>query len=545
MKTPHFLASVFALLPLAGMAGVIADNIAFVDPKVTESCEETPVERPESRLVEKNGRLIPELRQAARLGDPVSNFEKATEFYARGDEQMGNAYADLAVTGRKSYSQFKKLHEAGALNKPGLERALSRAYLVAHVLAFANAPQRKGLGYIAVSGEDDLPGRPVNVPATSYLQHDLEVRVGDKVVNTRYMIAESFKDVPAIPEFRDGQLPSLPSPTLSDNARVLIYVHGMDSRLEEASDLFNSLQKIGKKTGENWTIISMDLPTSGYADQLNHLDISPMEALGRPRLIGFNAQGTQNVPVLNFIEDFVVNFVNTLDQKVPFKGKIEAVIGGSLGGNLTFRLGRRQDVPWLKNIVTWSPASIWRGLADVADLFKQVGVATGWKRAGGNKKELVEVPQMREKFFEMAFGGALKIGPIEILPAQPDQWWRKSWACFKSSRLLSEIDRQEIYSDKFRLWHWRLGTEQLIFSQQKAPDLTGPRYLDNHVRMLLACGTSDDFNFTNICSSTLKTAKKMISTPGRALIISDTGHSIHNERPNFFAGEIVKFLNER
>jgi pimeloyl-ACP methyl ester carboxylesterase len=269
-----------------------------------------------------------------------------------------------------------------------------------------------------------------------------------------------------------------------------------------------------------------------------------LDEVGRPRHFppGFDARGRHSVPLLDYNEQFIVEFVNELDKKIGLKDKIQAVIGGSLGGNMTFRLGRRHDLPWLKNVVTWSPASIWDGLADGGDILKQLGVATAWNRAGGDIRALVERDHHRRDFFRDAFGGRIDILLFNVVPAQPDQWWRPSWACFSNAREAAKIEREEIYNRNFRLWHWRLGMEQLVFSQQYAPNRQTPRYMDNHVRMLLACGTKDDFNYTNICSSTHRTAQQMTKTPGTFLLIKDTGHSIHNERPLLFAKEILKFL---
>ncbi|MBI2520592.1 MAG: alpha/beta hydrolase [Bdellovibrio sp.] len=548
----------------------ISHNINLITPASEESCEHPYFYQAPPFILHRDGRLNKDLRQAALRADPIFNLHKAALRYLEGSQEsdnFANAYADLSVTGKRSKSNFHVLHYTGKMNEERVlesllqdplsakysrqqlldasTRAINRAYKVANVLPYGNTLERRDLGWIAVSGEDDLPYRPVNVPSAEYPQYDLDVMVGPHKVRTRYMIAESFKVSQIPPQVNERTLPRPMTPRLSQDAKVLIFVHGMDSRLEEAVDLFKALQKIAYDRGENWTIIAMDLPSSGYATMLDHRDISPLSALGNPRplFFGFDAHGKHTVPVLDFMENFIVSFVDTLDQKLNFKNQIMAVIGGSLGGNLTFRLGRRHDLPWLKNVVTWSPASIWRGLADGSDLFKQIGVATAWKRAGGDLKNLEERPHRRYEFFDQAFGGAINIGLVNIVPAQPDQWWRTDWACYKSSRKLSRIDRQEIYNTKFRLWHWRLGAEQLIFSQQTPPDRATPRYMDNHIRMLLACGTRDDFNFTNICSSTKKTAEKMSATPGRALIIKDTGHSIHNERPNYFAGEIVDFLS--
>ncbi|HAZ12204.1 MAG: hypothetical protein A2X86_03115 [Bdellovibrionales bacterium GWA2_49_15] len=547
-------------------ADTVAANVKVIDPEGEEKCDVPFVYEAASSLLEVQGegRLEKNLRLAASKADPLFNLHKATLRYLEGAADFGNAYADLSVTGRRSFARFRQLHEAGAINEETIllslsqdplakkftkeqlwsasARAIARAYKVANVLPYGNSPERRGLGWIAVSGEDDSPYRPVNLPASQYPQYDLDVVVGQHKVQTRYAIYEALKVPPVPTPVNERTLPLPQLPELSKNAKVLISIGGMESRLEEVESVFAALQKIARVTGENWTIIAMDLPTMGYATMLDHRDVSPLSDLGKPRLLGFNARGTQRVPILDFTENFVVNFVDTLDQKLNFKKQIVAVMGGSLGGNLTFRLGRRTDLPWLKNVVTWSPASIWTGLADGHDIFKQLGVATAWKRAGGKQKNVEETLDQRGQYFSLVYAGAIKIGPFQVMPSQPEQWCRAEWECCKSSLKLSKIERHEIYNPKFRLWRWRVGAEQLIFSHQTPPDRTTPRYMDNHVRMLLACGQNDDFNFTNICSSTKKTAEQMTATPGRALIFANTGHSIQSERPTYLANEIVDFL---
>jgi pimeloyl-ACP methyl ester carboxylesterase len=545
----------------------IANNRFHLDPLEEEHCENPQAFVPSRRLTTRDGRLIRILRQAAVAADPIESLTLSSYYFTLGDEELGRAFADLAVTGQNSFRRFEGLHQIEQINEKVLLRRLrernwlseytddqiafntsksvNRAYKVAQVLPFGNSTERAELGYIAISGEDDQPYRPVNVPSGEFPQYDLKVQVQGKEVNTRFSIIESKKPLEPAPLSRSRTLPAKLEPEISKDAKIILYVHGMGSRLEEALDMAKVLRQLYREGGQNWTMISMDLPSSGYADKILHTQISSLSELGSPRSFppGFNAQGRHRVPVLDFIEQFIVEFVNTLDRKLPVKANIQAVIGGSLGGNMTFRLGRRHDLPWLKNIVTWSPASIWNSLADGADIFKQLGVATAWNRAGGDTKNLVELPNKRKEYFQEAFGGAINIGFANIVPAQPDQWWRRNWACFDKSRQLAEIERHEVYNRNYRLWHWRLGGEQLIFSQQGAPDRRSPRYLENHTRMLLACGKNDDFNFTNICSSTEATAERMVNTPGRALFLSNTGHSIHAERPRFFTHEIVRFLS--
>jgi pimeloyl-ACP methyl ester carboxylesterase len=207
---------------------------------------------------------------------------------------------------------------------------------------------------------------------------------------------------------------------------------------------------------------------------------------------------------------------------------------------MALRLGRR-GTPWIKNVVSWSPASIWDSLADGADLAKHYAVRTGWDRAGGDGSVVQERQERRREFFEQGFEPA-KFLAINVMPAQPEMWWRHSWACYPSAAVGARLERQEIYDSKFRLWHWRLGAEQLLFSHQTRGADGKPLFRSNKTPMLLGCGMNDDWPFTSICSTTENTAAHMIDTPGKARFLKNTGHSIHNERPAYWTREIVRFL---
>jgi hypothetical protein len=143
----------------------------------------------------------------------------------------------------------------------------------------------RAVGYIAVSGEDDKPAWPVNVPSTAFPQYELVVDVktrrGETIaVRTRFMIAESKRSAPtAIADPGPRALPTEPTPTVGDDAEILLYVHGMDSRLEEAVQMAHALHRLAKP-GQNYVMISMDLPTSGYTDSIDHTRISPLSVLG-------------------------------------------------------------------------------------------------------------------------------------------------------------------------------------------------------------------------------------------------------------------------
>jgi len=460
------------------------------------------------------GRLNPSLRVTAAAAQPLQSLRLAALRFAAGDAVWGNAYADLSVTGHKSFANFRQtlpgepFCQSLAGQGPGdvvygCRTALDRAYRVANflrsgqrgdnpALKAAKIAERNALGFIAVSGEDDSPHRPVNVPSSDFPQYDLQVSV----------------ETPRAP-------PGLPR-ALSLHTRYTI----AQSQIP----------------GRNLVVISVDLPTSGYADNLNYNVISPLTDIGQPKFPNdFGATGA--TPLLDFIEAFVVDFAVTLDQTMPFKNNIKAVMGGSLGGNMTFRLGRRPNVPWLPEFVVWSPASIWASLGAGSDITKHQGPLGAWKMANS----AMSAPAAGDR---AAFFGSWDkpIVPIIIPMAQSDTWTSDYYQCKASSVAGARLDRQETYDPLFLAWHWRLGAEQLLFSHQNIDPATNqPLFMSNHKPMLLACGLEDHVPYNDICPATQSTAQQML-TPGKAVFLGQTGHSLDNERRSFWALQVISFL---
>jgi len=528
------------------------------------------------------GRLRTDLRDAAHRASPVESLCKAATSFALGNQSDGNAFADLSVTGRRTFAVFRTRPPqesdilgclqgnaatqgmAAAVLQQAVATALDRAYRVLGTLRAGGwpvaCPERAALSpaYIAVSGEDDQPYRPVNVPSAEFPQYDLNVPVlvrgtGRTIsVHTRYIIAHT--NPPQGDQLTNcasagRTIPADRVPVLAPNAEVILYIHGMDSRLEEALDLAHALLPLGAQRGRNYTIISVDLPTSGYADNIDHFSVAPLNADGIATggFLGFGlgfAPNKYNVPLLDFIEDFIVSFVDKLDDQLQkqLKPRIRAVVGGSLGGNMSMRLGRpRPDAPWITNVVPWSPAAIWPSYAD--DSVKHAGLAVPWYFAGGDPTIGIESPGARRSFFYGTFDWA----PTGSGRPQAEFWWRDGWvdsagkSCKQAHMQLARINLYETYDHNFRLWHWRLGLEQLLFSQQiPKPGTNEPLYLSNTIRMLLMCGIKD--TGANLCQNVQDVAPKMELTPGNALFVQNTGHSIHNERPKFLAAQIVSFI---
>ena len=171
--------------------GSVAADRRMISFTQGESCSAPEAHEAPSSLTTREGRLIDSLRQAARRADPLTTLVASAKSFLSSREALGRAYADLCVTGLKNYAAFKRLHVQGLLNELALvgrlrtdptlgavptsdllrvsARALDRAYASANAIAAGGASQERArLGWIAVSGEDDHPYRPVNVPSSVY-----------------------------------------------------------------------------------------------------------------------------------------------------------------------------------------------------------------------------------------------------------------------------------------------------------------------------------------------------------------------------------------
>ena len=546
------------------------------------------------------GRLIHPLRVAAKTKDAKDILARAAVARYRSvhpeltspepnSSHIQAALSDLAVTGRSAYASFRALApvegDIKALVKSKLaavypahqvveadlsaaiKKALDRAYKVAWALrgpVSHRRAEREALGWIAVTAEDDPPHRPVNVGSALFPQYDLTVQVGTTPVTTRFVVASrQFQDeypvkLDEVPSQTPTSAGAPPDP--SERAippitgDVVLFIHGHSSSAEEAMPLVGPLLQQAENRGRQVTLISLDLPSNGYASMIEHTDIALID----------DSLWNTGYPILDFIEDFVVAVVDELEALQPgFKDKIVGVIGGSLGGNMGLRLARRDLAthPWLHSVVSWSPASTWLSWARATigipghgrfyDLVKHEGVGNTW---GASIEDEVETPFNKSslnKFFYQQVG-TIKTGRI----AQSDHWYSKNWPCREAAKESSHRAIYEIYNERFRRWHWRVAHEQLIYSHWDSdttdssidPDPrndanAGPaRYTQITSRMLLAMAHDDDEMPEKIFSNTQVLADAMTMVDGTTLFVKDTGHSIPTERPIFFAGQILDFL---
>lgn len=513
------------------------------------------------------GRLRAELRQVAGKRDALNALCQAAQRFtsnkagtkdAPSDAVLGQAFADLSVTGRHAFAAFvaarpddAKLaaHPACAgASKPAIARALDRAYAVANALRKPHtSAERRALKWVAVSGEDDQPYRPVNVPSTKFPQFDVTVDVAKFKfpVKTRYTIAHKRapKFAPAPAPLVDGGRRKVAGdvrPAIAPDAEVIVFVHGMDSRAEEANALIDALHKL--PGNRNYTVLAFDLPTSGYGENIHHAKIGNIKDVA-----------CKHTPLLDFLEEFVVSLVEKVDAETggQLQGRIKLVVGGSLGGNLSMRIGRRKE-KWIRGVVPWSPAAIWpskiaqrNAVAAGCDTpwnmidDRAVDVSLTW---GGKDAFFLpenELAGLRRTLFYGGFDWAPAFGITE--PPQAQCWLSDKFNCKQKALVGARLDRHETYDRFFRAWHWRLAAEQLAFSQQQfAPNTKTPLYKTNHKPMLLMCGHDDTCG--KLCEHTRDVASKMTTTPGYARFMRQTGHSLDNEYPSFVAKEIATFI---
>jgi pimeloyl-ACP methyl ester carboxylesterase len=495
-------------------------------------------------------RLTKALRDAAISGSTLTILTEAVvaqvqEALSPAPTGLGMAFADLAVTGRRAFADFAAIvpEEGGpieaaataklsALGTSGVtpdlisqatSDVLDRAYQVAWFLRAET--DRGDLGWIAVSGEDDLPHRPVNVPRTPFPQHDLYFTVpgdlGEVPVQTRFAIATSAEPPPppALPPPGERSLPPVLEPELPDGDRIILFINGSDSRLEEANDLIPRLVRLPDGRPSGFSVLTVDLPGSGYASLIDHTDVGPWNP-HEPELA-----------LLPFMEKFIIRFVDALSTRLGgpdsrfVESRLAAVAGGSLGGNLALWLARRKG-PWVRNAVAWDAGSVWRN----DDVWLNAGIVGATPRVGQD-----ETSASRDDFFAGAFDQRL---PFQT---QPEQWYRDDWPAKQQYIAMARLDRRETYTFQYRRWHWRVSLEELMWTWQ-APDLIQ----EFKSRILLGAGRDDDIWPAHIFTNTQELAAelKLAGTDGDTFFFDNTGHSVHAERPEALAGKIMAFLGK-
>lgn len=509
-----------------------------------------------------SGRLHAYFRETIRgeLGglEPIgARIATAAAHHALGESSFGDAIADLCVTGRDSLRslgvvrvsdpiEWARIEHAalqsavlpetttrrvmegraplGAPSLADVRRTIERAKKVASFLALgerARSSLRPDLGWIAVSGEDDLPLRPVNVSVTDQPQRDLTLRVWGLDVPIRYVLA-------GVP---------------TETSKNVLLLHGHSSRLEEVELLTQRL------VDQGYVVLAFDLPTNGYSGQLDHKHVlfaedpireTPLPFAREPR----RTDKHSSLYTLRFLIETIHRFVTTVFAQHDLPPRIDLVAGGSLGGNLGLLLSASApwDQPqrhawvdprltWLKRVASWSPACLW----------DQPNIAAGEP----HKRSYEGESEDRRRDHMNRWMNVDHIWVVVI--RQAEQWYRRGWPDKRRALAESWLARHETYSSRFRRWHWIVAHEQVKFSHQDGvvardgSNTSVPGYGLVGGELLLMAGTSDNFANTNIADRVRDLGPKM-GARGHALIWKDTGHSIHDERPTELANVLDRFL---
>jgi len=510
-----------------------------------------------------SGRLVGYLRDTIRDErgslQPISaRLATAAAHYTAGEDALGDALTDLCVVGRESLAQLgaRRIEDAIHLHWPQIMADASRASVLPglrvhraragcsplptaslvslgrvearakHVLKHLNGTplERRSLdlGWIAVSGEDDLPHRPVNVGVTRFRQANLALNVWGLDLDVRYAVA--------------GQL--------SSTSKNVLLLHGHSSRLEEVEHVAAQLLERG------YTVISLDLPGCGYSTPLDHQQVLFSELPQRSAILLPYALEPQLVSrhsslyTLRFLICALRAFVTRLFETANLDARIDLVAGGSLGGNLALLLselaphGNATRHGWVDpqlsfvgKIASWSPASLWR----------MPGIAHGLPH--GRSQELETSDRRRDQFSRW-----MNIDHVPFVTIrQAEQWYRPGWGGKAKSIAEGWVSRHETYSPRFRTWHWILAHEQVKFSHQHEvlrPDGTGSGKRGYELaggELLLMGGAGDNFQNTAIYDHVARLGPK-IPAAGHALLWHDTGHSIHDERPEQLASVLDDFV---
>jgi 2-hydroxy-6-oxonona-2,4-dienedioate hydrolase len=246
-------------------------------------------------------------------------------------------------------------------------------------------------------------------------------------------------------------------------APPLLLLHGLASRIEEYEDLIPLVSRSRR-------VVVMDLPGNGYSDKPD-----------RPY-------------TLRFLEDAVLALADHLAIGEAHLG------GGSLGGNLTVRLGHRQPQRFTR-LVPWAPAGAWEPMRVLPRLMRAIA---------------------SERSFWMAMW------------IQSRFWYRRDWPGRDEALRSSFAHYREIFGPGFLRMYWEIGLEQGESSLYPlAPQINQPT--------LLLWGDQD--HGLNMGAGCRRLASLL--PRGRLHVIKGARHSLANEVPELLGQTVDAFLQEK
>ncbi len=437
-----------------------------------------------------------------------------------------------------------------SLAQPIVQQAWTTVVSASQVLyaPIVDATARQSLGWIPVSGEDDSPTRPINVPTMPYPQTDMYVTVNRIPVRTRIMVATT-----------DDRFHG--STDIPPTGEVMFFIHGHMSKIEEAADFAPQLIFQARAAGRPLTLVMFDQPSSGYSAMIDHSTLDPTlitfpdgDKPGDPNS-PFGAallKAVRRLSATSFVKAHIVALVNALDQKYLIANRLSTFVGGSLGGHMGVRFACDGGA-WPQRVVAWSPASMWSDNSVGPVTIKTLILDGALKRLVPETNASGD--PVRADYFATVFDNATNAVPH--VPAQPLMWYRAQgsnephalppkpddWPCKASLIANARLERREIYNRLFRDWHWRLAAEMCHFNflDESPVDSATPYYNRIARPLLLMAGVDDDYDWVGLYTYTKKFVGKTWSPNVVARFPNKTGHSIHNERPAFLATQVLTF----
>jgi pimeloyl-ACP methyl ester carboxylesterase len=248
----------------------------------------------------------------------------------------------------------------------------------------------------------------------------------------------------------------------SNGEPPLLLLHGLASRIEEYDELVTALRPKRRR------MIILDLPGNGYSDKPNRKY------------------------TLGLLEDAALALLDHLGVRRA------NVAGGSLGGNLTLRLGARQPERFAK-LAAWAPAGAWEPHRVWPRLLKLLP----WR---------------------LVFWHALRI--------QSRFWYHPKWPGREKALEHAFMHFREVYCEGFLRMYCDLGFEQVTTSLYPiAPTIRQPT--------LLGWGDQDDgLNM----GEGVKHLEKLLPN-ARLVVFPDARHSLANEIPGKLAETVDGFLH--
>lgn len=420
------------------------------------------------------------------------------------------------------------------------------------------AALRAPLGWLAVSGEDDPPHAPTNMPCTADPMGAFDIALAG--VSQRFTCRAALKlatDLPRLagPGTRPRTLPTEARRQFDDLVRngrgthyddIVLFVHGLGSVLEESDAFKRALIAQGRRHGRRYAILSVDLPGFGYSARIDTAALLRDRNGGNLGAFAMPDGRNSTFPLLGVMRDVLVR----ISDAIP--GGTAYAVGGSLGGNLTLWLAERLSQSTLSSstgyalsgtlraFASWSPASIWESYERSLSLPTTVAgrhldiVKHEIRKRTRERTGEPEHASTRKGFFELMQRGEPVAG-IHVLPA---------WGYPPTRPGL--LQQAELYGEAYRRTFWMAAYEQAVFSHQEpliapgAASRTWPIRTINRP-LLIAAGERDD-GPVNYWRNVHRVTDASPDVPGRRLLMRATGHSMSDERPQHLAAEVAAFF---